>query len=183
MKRKFSRNQKENLILSLMAGFSLVLSSGANSQEVLPQKQERHDSFILNEIKKSFGDSSHEVLKKLGKPKKIIEKKTENIHVRDAEETVFKMIYPGVTFIFLKDNDLHKEFLVEAELTGKEFELSWGVRIGISRERLIEIFGEPKERLEKNSIYRYADFESLNWVDFYFKGDSLTKIHWVFYLD
>ncbi len=183
MKRKPRRNQRGYLILFLMTGFSLVLSSGVNSQEILPQKQERIDTFIFYEIEKTFGGSSHDVLKKLGNPKEITEKKTENIHVRDAEETVLKMHYPGVTFSFLKENDLHKEFLIEAELTGKEFELSWGVRIGISRERLLEIFGEPKERLEKNSICRYADFESLNWVDFYFTGDSLSKIHWIFYLD
>ena len=174
---------KSFLVFFLATGCFLILLEKGNPQELVPGLNEKIDSFILLEIEERFGGTLQIVQKNLGEAQKIVEKKTENIHVRDVEETVLQVHYSGITFVFLKENDLHKEFLVEAVLTGKDYDLSWGVRIGISPEKLIEIFGEPNRRLEKNSVYRYLDFESLNWVDFCFEGNSLFKIHWIFYVD
>jgi hypothetical protein len=167
----------------LSVGFFLILLENGNSQEVIPELNDKIDSFILLEIEKSFGGTLQNIQNNLGEAQKITEKKTENIHVRDVEETVLEVQYSGISFVFLKENELHKEFLVEAILTGKDFDLSWGVRIGIPPEKVIEVFGNPDRQLENNSIYRYLDFEKLNWVDFYFEGNSLFKIHWIFYVD
>lgn len=180
----FSNSLKIRLpFILLAAGCFLILLENGNSQEVIPELDDKIDSFILLEIEKSFGGTLQNIQNNLGEAQKITGEKTENIHVRDVEETVLEVQYSGISFVFLKENELHKEFLVEAILTGKDFDLSWGVRIGISGEKLTELFGEPDKRLEKNTVFRYMDSESLNWIDFYFGKGVLNKISWNFYVD
>lgn len=167
----------------MVIGLTMFPFQEGNSQDELSESKSKIDRFILQEIEERFGGSLLDIQKNLGPPLKMNEQKTENIHVRGVEETIVHVDYSGLAFAFLKENDLHREFLVETELTGENFDLSWGVRIGISSDRLIEIFGEPDRRLDKNSVYRYMDSESLNWIDFYFKKNVLDKISWIFYVD
>lgn len=163
--------------------FLLILFAITLPRILGPDSTQKIEKFIHWEIAKNFGGSLEEVKERLGEALHTAAKKTENIHVRGVEETVLRVQYPGITFIFVQANELHREFLAGAELTGQDYVLSWGVRIGISRKNLAKIFGEPKRRLDNNSVYRYTDSESLNLVDFYFEGETLTKILWIFYID
>lgn len=129
--------------------------------------------------------SESEIIKALGKPVRIEKKKIANIHEPSQADELRTLHFEGMTVtIYHVNSSEPKDILVGAEASSPKRPLLWGMRVGASRQQVIDLLGKPA-KAEKNVLTYIAEDEpAVSTVTFKLAKDGkVTSVIWSYYID
>lgn len=148
-----------------------------------------YGSFELGQITNApslrFGQSRESVIRALKEPLHITTLEFPNIHNPDVKDRLYTLVYKGVEVEIYEATQSGTEFLWSVVLTRDMPQITYGIRMGDSPERIESLLGPPEETTTDTSTYQYseADSSGTNTLTFTFKKKSLVKICWEYFLD
>jgi len=113
-----------------------------------------------------------DVLRQFGKPLSSKKRGT-----NPCGGTKLTLRYPGLTVSLDPDENEQNFFVVFAEVTSPEWEVS-GIRIGASLEDVRAKFGKSSELRKESKLETIWYYAGDGGADFYFRKNKLVKITW-----
>ena len=157
-------------LLVLVAVLALAGAALAGPSEA----DERVDAF-LDETARLFGASEADVVKILGEPRERQAVPFSSPH-DDAPYEIVTLLYDGVTVSLYSMDGGARQFFHQIRVTSGPVCFARKVCLGLARERLAAVLGQPEE--VEDEIWRYSDMSGYNELAFTFdaKGqvDSMT---------
>lgn len=136
----------------------------------------------------SFGESISEIEETLGAPLGADTSLEQNLHVREATDSLFVLRYPGLTFELNRPGPVDGDLLTSVGMTSADRELPGGVRIGTTtRDHLTSRLGAPEStrtRVDTTiSSYIPPGRAAERFVEFHVVRDTLRRVRWIPYVD
>lgn len=130
-----------------------------------------------------LGKSIEEITNNLGRPKNIIVEKIKNVHYPDEIiDEIHKLFYDGLYIEIYKATEGNKEMLQALSITSEKFKVKWGLNVGISKDEIKKVLGNPSKDVD--NVWSYVDSDGYeNGVRFFFRNDKVNKIEWSYWID
>lgn len=122
------------------------------------------------------------LLDSLAPPLRVETEPTENRHVPDQIDTLRTLHYDGLRLTLYDVSASESTILTEIEVTGGQYALREGLRVGDTRENTEDALGPPDERENGTYVYEYSN-GAPHYLRLYFSGDTVSEIEWSFYYD
>lgn len=124
-----------------------------------------------------------EIIDSLGQPDSISSKKTPNIHNPEQLDTLRSMHYQGMLVsIYHVNSTEQKDIVTLVRVTFSARALLWGLRVGCSRQQVLDLLGSPAE--EGSGEMVYSDEEGYASTIFTLADDGkVTDVRWEYYID
>lgn len=135
---------------------------------------------------KSIGKTIDEIVINFGEPLAVNETPVKNTHYPEYEDIVVDMTFKGLTvqaYRVNKNIDADREIIMRIEITGVWSEPDTGLSIGMGRDDVQRVLGEPDgseigmDLYSVNAEYLPPD------VYFTYENDKVTGIKWQYYID
>ncbi|MFW5747908.1 MAG: hypothetical protein ACOCX6_03820, partial [bacterium] len=88
-----------------------------------------------------------------GSPAEHERSETPNIHHPEITDVIHRYIYPGMSVRFYEAVSTGEEFVTTHVLTSGRYLLPYGIRVGMSGDRLVRVLGEPHYRQGDRWVY------------------------------
>ena len=126
-----------------------------------------------------LGRSKEEILRNLGKPNKIKSERYDNPYYQE-DDTIYNYYYSGlqVRFSELSSQAGGRLVLLYLVVYSNCWPLKLGIKIGMSKEKIISILGNTYIEHDSKHITYEQQADS---VEFMFKDNKLEKVEWYFY--
>ena len=167
----------------------LALSLGACEERKSPETQgptveeAAHDKiadFLHQGWEFKLGQTIQEVKENLGEPLSEKIEKYENRHVAGQTDEIHTLTYDGLALVVYRVNEKKpRDLFMSLAITRNTFDMKWGLKVGVSQDRVRTIFGEPHK--SQAGAFVYQDDNSS--VSFSFQGGTVRGIKWHWYVD
>lgn len=167
----------------------LALSLGACEERKSPETQgptveeEAHDKiadFLHSGWEFKLGQTIQEVTDNLGEPLSEKIEKYENRHVVGQIDEIRTLMYNGLVLVVYRVNEKKpRDLFMSLAITRDNFDMKWGLKVGVSQDRVRTILGEPHK--SQGGAFVYQDENSS--VSFSFQGGTVRGIKWHWYVD
>ena len=167
----------------------LALSLGACEERKSPETQgptveeAAHDKiadFLHQGWEFKLGQTIQEVKESLGEPLSEKIEKYENRHVAGQTDEIHTLMYNGLVLVVYRVNEKKpRDLFMSLAITRDNFEMKWGLKVGVSQERVRTVLGEPHK--SQGGAFVYQDDNSS--VSFSFQGGTVRGIKWHWYVD
>jgi hypothetical protein len=147
-------------------------------------EEQRIDEFIKDGLALGLHDyeTRSGIINALGNPKDSRIIKVRNAHYPEQIDEFHELYYDGLYIKLYHVISSDKYFVSRISLTRDQYDMRWGLGIGGSKDRVMEMLGSPK-KIERGQ-YSYGSVIGANsWVHFHFRNDTITKIVWSYYID
>lgn len=119
------------------------------------------------------------IVRRLGPPERSHRKTVQNRHAEDRQDTVYRLVYPGLKVWLYHAAYNDRQFLTRVELGPDGPAPAGPLRLGQSPARVRWLLGEPLERSGDRLSYGRPP----NWVHLDFRRGRLQGVTWDFYVD
>jgi hypothetical protein len=165
---------------------SVFFMTGCKSQDRTGNQkpavfQKRINEFVYDSFGFEFDKTRSDIIKTMGRPARIAEKKVTNIHDPAQVDSEYVLFYAGLSIKIYEVSQTGKEIVTDISITTDQYKLKWGLRVGCSQDEVKRVLGEPHEK--KDLVYVYEADEAPSIVVFFFRDGNVTSIDWEFYYD
>ncbi len=139
------------------------------------------EEFIDKGLEFKLGKTRKEMIENIGTPVKVETQTVENRHVQGLVDTIYELSFDGL-YIGIYDTR-GKEIILYHKITSPKYKVKYGLNVGVSVDKVREVFGKPQEEQENqlNYIYETGAFEI--YVVFRIFENKITTIEWHFPVD
>ncbi len=104
-------------------------------------------SRLIQTALKSDGSLSYEsLIQRLGAPQRVETAPVSNQYVEGQIDTLRTLVYAGVEALLYDVQDASKTILVRLSLSSTQYATPEGLRVGLSKERVLDLLGPPTRR-------------------------------------
>jgi hypothetical protein len=161
------------LALALLA---LAPAFAARAQGIPPTDLLAVDEFIDAPLA-VFGRTRAAVERALGAPA-AVRARTLPGGRRTATDPVDELAYPGVVVAVSRGTGTVRR----VEVSEPRWTLPRGLNVGVTRGRVEQVLGEPQAVTDASALYLYSDAYP-DTVEFYFRGDRVQRIEWLYAIE
>jgi tetratricopeptide (TPR) repeat protein len=155
-------------------------SNGGHGNTSLTATQEKVAEWIDSGLDFIPGSSIEEIKQRLGKPASERVELHKNTHVLGQKDEIHTLDYEGLSLRIYHVMEVPPRDLVfELTITDKRFLLKWGLKIGSSRNQVIDVFGKPDK--DGNPLTYSTEAGSASF--FFSKENRLEKVQWQWDID
>ena len=175
--------------VALALALLFALSLGACEERKSPETQgptveeAAHDKmadFLRQGWEFKLGQTIQEVKESLGEPLSEKIEKYENRHVTGQTDEIHTLMYNGLVLVVYRVNEKQpRDLFMSLAITRDNFDMKWGLKVGVSQERVRTVLGEPHK--SQGGAFVYQDDNSS--VSFSFQGGTVRGIKWHWYVD
>lgn len=127
-----------------------------------------------------LGTTIQEVKQNLGDPLSDKVEKYENRHVVGQTDEIHTLMYNGLVLVVYRVNEKQpRDLFMSLAVTRDNFDMKWGLKVGVSQDRVRTVLGEPNKF--QGGVFVYQDENSS--VAFSFQGGTVRGIKWNWYVD
>jgi hypothetical protein len=94
-----------------------------------------------------------------GDPERHEREETPNVHHPEITDVIHRFIYPGMRVRFYEAVSTGEEYVTTVVLTGERYILPFGIRVGMSGDRLRRVLGQPHFQQEGRWYYSNALYD------------------------
>ena len=167
----------------------LALSLGACEERKTPETQgptveegaqDKSAEFLHSGWEFKLGQTIQEVKDNLGQPLSEKIEKYENRHVAGQADEIHTLMYNGLVLVVYRVNEKKpRDLFMSLAITRDNFDMKWGLKVGVSQDRVRTVLGEPHK--SQGGAFVYQDENSS--VSFSFQGGTVRGIKWHWYVD
>jgi len=123
-----------------------------------------------------FGQTEAEMIAGLGQPEKTDTQKLASMWYEGEFDVVTTLWYPGLYLetLYLYQQEYSCEYPLMVDVTDPSIEMTRGLGVGVSREQVWDVLGEPMMVSPEVGYWMY-ECEAED-VYFYFSGDTVNRI-------
>jgi len=138
---------------------------------------------IIQEALRTDGSVSYEELvQRLGAPQQVRTDPTRNAYQPDQVDTLHTLTYRGIEALVYDVSRSPKTFLIRLSLTNDRYATPEGLRVGDSRNRVLELVGPPTKRSSSDGALIYAEDDSMPTAMIVTLQDGrVVRVDWEFY--
>ncbi len=139
-------------------------------------------SRLIQEALQSDGNVSYSTLvQQLGRPKRVETEPVANQYVEDQIDTLRTLVYRGVEAMIYDVANDSKTFLVRLSLSTARYTTPDGLRVGLTKERVIDRLGPPTRRNTSTGelVYQETTPKPTSML-IQLRNDRVTRIDWEF---
>lgn len=181
--RSSGRFQWVRSVFHLAGGLLILLgllSVGGCGRFLGPRDHEAAVRTLTFEVLKGGLPKTREgIVRRLGPPERSDRKSVENRHVEDRQDTVHRLVYPGLKIWIYHASYNDRQFLTRVELGPDGPSPAGPLRFGQSPRKVRSLLGKPLERSEDRLGYGQPP----NRVSLNFRRGRLRRVTWDFYVD
>ena len=153
--------------------------------ELLPEndaRREKINTFMQEGPGFVIGKSLSEIKEHYGEPirQNIINR--QNIHNPEQTDQIYELSYEGLFLRVYHVSAIDKDIIILVEVTSDEYPVTWDLTVGATKEKVVEVFGEPDETNLDTIRYLAGEFV-MGFVDFTFKDDLCSRVAWHYLID
>lgn len=137
---------------------------------------------LIRKALQSDGSVSHRTLvQQLGTPQRVETEPVANQYVRTQIDTLRTLIYGGIEALIYDVANESKAFLVRLSLSEARYMTPEGLRVGLTKQRVIDILGPPTRHnsSEGELIYQETPPKPTSML-IHMRNDRVTRIDWEF---
>jgi hypothetical protein len=120
-----------------------------------------------------FGRTAAAVQRTLGEPAAV--RARAMLGASTERVDLVELTYPGVVIALGRASST----LRRVEITQARWALPRGLNVGVPRERVEAVLGEPQLASDVSVLYLYSDAYP-DTVEFFFRGDRVQRIEWLY---
>lgn len=153
----------------IFIGIIVLYASGAIAQEDAACRFIR-DGLSL------FGETKEEMIATLGEPEKSATEELASMWYEGRVDVVSSLWYPGLYLetLYLYQGENSIEYPLTVDVTGESIALPLGLGIGVTRDRVQAILGEPAVIPGEGGYWLYGC--GMEEALIYFSGDRVNRI-------
>ena len=123
-----------------------------------------------------FGETEVEMITVLGDPERTATEELESMWYEGQVDVVTSLWYPGLYLetLYLYQGENSIEYPLTVDVTGESIAMPLGLGIGVSRDRVHDVMGEPMEFSDVENSWLYGC--GMEEVTFYFSGNRVDRI-------
>ncbi len=171
------------------SGETASAAEGATTEEVdRPRRRGRSGppsdvvSPLIRKALQSNGSVSYRALvRQLGAPRRVETEPVANQYVRDQVDTLRTLVYGGIEALVYDVTNESKTFLVRLSLSAARYASPKGLRVGLTKQRVIDLLGPPTRRnsSEGKLIYQETTPKPTSML-IHIRDDRVARIDWEF---
>lgn len=149
------------------------------------ERAERIDEIIYHGLDLGLkgNETKDGIINTLGNPKELKLTKVPNKHYpAELIDETYELFYDGLSLKIYHVTYSNKDFITDISLSGENYAVKWGLGIGSTKSKIIEILGAPK-KVEKDLLGYESMTGAPSQIYFHFQNDTVNKIEWHYYLD
>jgi hypothetical protein len=121
------------------------------------------------------------LVQQLGRPQRVETETVANQYVEDQTDTLRTLVYGGIEAIVYDVANESKSFLVRLSLSTARYTTPNGLRVGLKKERVIELLGPPTrhDTSAGELVYQETTPKPTSML-IQLRDDRVTRIDWEF---
>jgi len=190
---------RSNAVMRIGGALAVIAFSGCATAKHVATPEASIERFIYEGW--TLGWTTAELRERLGPPVSLTIEPVENRHVEGQIDEIRTVSYDGLVLMFYKVSEApERELLMSISLTSSYYEVGWGLKVGVEKERVRAVLGEKFQTLRCPGLqarmpYALTECEAIGcaWaythdvnnseVLFTFKAGHVNRIDWSFYVD
>ena len=138
---------------------------------------------LIQKALQSDGSVSYKTLvRRLGTPQTIEIEPVRNQYVRGKVDTLRTLVYPGIEALVYDVTNEAKTFLVRLSLSSTQYATPEGLRVGLSKQHVLDELGPPTRRNPSKGELIYQETEPTpTSMVVQFRNGRIVRIDWEFY--
>ena len=160
-------------VAGVVVGLALTLTATASGQRIPPTDLVAVDQFI-DAPRALFGRTRATVEHTLGTPVTIRARSLPG-GPRHPLDAVDELAYPGVVIGVSRSS----AGLRRVEITEPRWTLPRNLNVGVARDCVEAMLGEPQTTTDTSALYLYSDAYP-DTVEFYFRAGRVSRIEWLY---
>ena len=157
-------------VSSFLIALAMIAASAFGGEAAGPTVIPRVDEFI-DAPRTLFGKHLDEIEQRLGKPLGVRARSATTAATTNTGASL-ELAYPGVVIEVAPSRALQRVVITEGR-----YRLPLGLNLGVSRNQVEEILGEPQDATDLRSMYLYSDGFP-DTVEFAFRDGNVHRIEW-----